>query len=162
MLERSAREQEESCCDELLGVAHDLFDARERAVPLENRELGVVTPAGFALSKDVAQLKDARQAAREEPLHLVFGRRDEVPARRFDRVEMQVETRGGDELRRVDLEEVAGREEGPRGGECFGTAAEVLSDALYLESVLLVAARSPGAMTLDEPDGDELAPLTMH
>jgi hypothetical protein len=37
-----------------------------------------------------------------------------------------------------------------------------LSDALDLESVLLVAARSPGAMMLDEPGRDELTSLATH
>ena len=75
---------------------------------------------------------------------------------------MEVETGGGDELGRVDLEEVAAREEGARGGEGCGAGAEVLSDALDLESVLLVAARSPGAMMLDEPGRDELVSLATH
>ena len=67
---------------ELLGVAHDLLDPGEGAVPLEHRELGVVTIADFPAAKDVRNLELSRHAGDEQTFHLVLGRRDQIAAAR--------------------------------------------------------------------------------
>jgi hypothetical protein len=101
----------------------------------------------------VRERVDARKPAGQEALHLVLGRRDEVRAARFDRIEVQVEAGRGDEKRRVDFEKPAAREERSCPFERFGTDAQVRSDAFVHEARLFGAACS-GRVPFEECERD--------
>src|SRR5262249_16021239 len=71
----------------------------------------------FAAPKALRDLKDTLVSVGEQPLHLILGRRDQIPrARRgvrLERVEVQIEPRRRHEQGRLDLEEPARLEEAP-------------------------------------------------
>jgi hypothetical protein len=62
-------------------IGSDRLPAREGAIPLQHRELGVVMRTGFTRSKDLAQAVDARQTGDEQPLELIFRRGNEITRR---------------------------------------------------------------------------------
>ena len=118
--------------DELLGVAHHVLDARARAVPLQHRELGVVTSADLAPTKARRDLVDARQPLGEEALHLVLRRRAQPPgpapvaSRHFERIEVKVEPGRRHDDGRLHLQEAARVEEGAHLGADAGSLAQPL------------------------------------
>ena len=61
--------------DKLFDKIHLLVISRLRAVPLDDRELGVVQLADLAAAKGVRDLKDCGRSRSEQPFHREFGRR---------------------------------------------------------------------------------------
>ena len=66
-------EPREHALDHDLGVCHHGLYPRERAVPLEHAELGLVQRAVLVFAEAVHQLKAARNAAHQQALHLELG-----------------------------------------------------------------------------------------
>src|SRR5690606_37426937 len=82
--------------------------------------------AALVRAEALAHLIDLLEPGREQPLHLVFGRGDQVPASRGDRVEVDLEPGARHEQRGLDLEEAARGEDLAHGGEGLGPGAELV------------------------------------
>ncbi|MEZ4308372.1 MAG: hypothetical protein R3F14_10050 [Polyangiaceae bacterium] len=121
--------------DEIFGVANDLLHAGEGAIPLQHDELAVVATALLAATEAAGELETARDAAREEALHLVFRAGDEVAgAGGLEGVEVDVEAGGGDERGSVDLDEMAGVEGLADGAEQGRSGGEGAADSAVHEA----------------------------
>src|SRR5262249_22115019 len=72
---------------ELLGIRDDRVEAFVRTVPLDHRELARVVRSALVPTEAPADLDDPLETGREQPFHLIFGRRDEPPLTSRDRVE---------------------------------------------------------------------------
>ena len=102
-----------------LAVVRQRLERRARAVPLDHRELAAVVRARLPAAPALADLDDARQARRDQPLHVVLGRRDQPAGRRPpERVEVDLLPGRAHARRRVDLEEPLRprTRRGPRAG----------------------------------------------
>jgi hypothetical protein len=76
--------------DELLGIADDRLEVGEAAIPLDHRELARVVWPVLAGAEALADLEDPLEPRREQALHLIFGRRDQIAATRRDGVEVDL------------------------------------------------------------------------
>ena len=124
---RGRRRGRERRCDELRHLAHQALLVPADAVPLEQRELGLVPAAELVVAKHAAELVDVAAARREQALHRELGRRLKILRRRpqaararDDALDRGVRHAGARQRRRLDLEHAARGEERADGAEHCG------------------------------------------
>ena len=93
------------------------FGAAERAIPLEQGELGLVERAGLVGAADARELELARDAPDDQPFHFELGGGDEPSRPARERLDVAIHAGARHGERRLDLEEARTREVTPDGGE---------------------------------------------
>jgi hypothetical protein len=111
-----------------LAVVRQRRERRVRAVPLDHRELAAVVRTGFVGAPALANLDDARQAGRDQPLHVVLRRRDQpVAVARRHGVEVNLLAGRTNARGRVDLDEPLAIEPGAHGAQDAGARLQRLA-----------------------------------